>query len=166
MIHRADRADREGTPWCTFLRAPRPVGPIFGDKCPHNSSKKESTSPQRNPGIIPEGPCVLRVCCRRRKTSPHEKGNRIGPVIGRRRKTFPHGGVRPLHQKSTCLTQSTLGPDVLQIWSRYGQNLDRTKPLYSTVRTTGLSTRRTTQRTSKGFLAGHPRCRGCLTRTT
>ena len=29
-----------------------------------------------------------------------------------------HGGVRPFHQKSTCLTQSTLGPDVAQIWSR------------------------------------------------
>ena len=30
----------------------------------------------------------------------------------------PHGGVRPVHQKSTCLTQLTLGPRVVQIWSR------------------------------------------------
>ena len=30
----------------------------------------------------------------------------------------PHGGARPFHQKSTCLTQFTLGPYVLQIWSR------------------------------------------------
>jgi len=29
----------------------------------------------------------------------------------------PLGGVRPFHQKSTCLTQSTLGPNVVQIWS-------------------------------------------------
>jgi len=30
----------------------------------------------------------------------------------------PHGGVRPFHQKSTCLTQLTLVPKVVQIWSR------------------------------------------------
>ena len=30
----------------------------------------------------------------------------------------PHGGVRPFHQKLTCLTQSTLGPDVVKMWSR------------------------------------------------
>ena len=30
----------------------------------------------------------------------------------------PHGGVRPSHQKSTCTTQSILGPCVEQTWSR------------------------------------------------
>ena len=30
----------------------------------------------------------------------------------------PHGGVRPLHQKSTCLTQLSRGPYAVQIWSR------------------------------------------------
>ena len=30
----------------------------------------------------------------------------------------PHGGVRPFHQKSTCLSQLNLGPHVGQIWSR------------------------------------------------
>ena len=30
----------------------------------------------------------------------------------------PHGEVRPFHRKSTCLTQSTLGPYVVQVWSR------------------------------------------------
>jgi len=30
---------------------------------------------------------------------------------------FPHGGLRPLHQKSTCLKQLTLGPYAVQIWS-------------------------------------------------
>jgi len=29
-----------------------------------------------------------------------------------------HGGVRPFHQKSTCLTQLILGPYVVQSWSR------------------------------------------------
>ena len=32
--------------------------------------------------------------------------------------THPHGGVRPFHQMSTCLTQLTLGPYVVQTWSR------------------------------------------------
>ena len=30
----------------------------------------------------------------------------------------PHGGVLPFHPKSTCLPQSTVGPYVVQIWSR------------------------------------------------
>ena len=33
--------------------------------------------------------------------------------------SLPHGGVRPFHRKSTCPTKSTLGPDVVQRWSRY-----------------------------------------------
>jgi len=32
---------------------------------------------------------------------------------------FPHDGVRPFHQKSTCITKLTLGPCVVRIWSRY-----------------------------------------------
>jgi len=43
----------------------------------------------------------------------------------------PHGGGRPFHQKSNCITQITLGPYVVQIWSRYGGNFDPTKPSYS-----------------------------------
>ena len=31
---------------------------------------------------------------------------------------LPHGGIRPFHQKSTCHTQLTLGPYVVQSWSR------------------------------------------------
>ena len=46
--------------------------------------------------------------------------------------SLPHGGVRPFHQKSTCLTQLTLGPYVVQIWPRYGRNFDQTKSAYST----------------------------------
>jgi len=51
-------------------------------------------------------------------------------VTGER--TLPHGGVRPFHQKSTCLTQLTLGRYVVQIWSRYARNLEPTKPSNST----------------------------------
>ena len=32
---------------------------------------------------------------------------------------LPHGGVRPFPQTSAWLTQLTLGPYVVQIWSRY-----------------------------------------------
>ena len=46
----------------------------------------------------------------------------------------PHGGVRPFHQKSTCLAQLTLGPYAVQIWTRYGRNFDATKPACSIVR--------------------------------
>ena len=31
---------------------------------------------------------------------------------------YPHGGARPFHPKSTCITQLTLGPYVEPIWSR------------------------------------------------
>ena len=31
----------------------------------------------------------------------------------------PHGGLRPSHRKSTCLTESISGPYVVQIWPRY-----------------------------------------------
>ena len=34
----------------------------------------------------------------------------------------PHGGARPFHHKSTCLTQSTSGHCVVQIWSRNTPN--------------------------------------------
>ena len=39
----------------------------------------------------------------------------LAPAWWPRNRTVPHGGVRPLHQKSTCLTQLTLGSYVVQI---------------------------------------------------
>ena len=39
-------------------------------------------------------------------------------LSARQRLTLPHGELRPFHQKSTCLTQLTLGPYVMQIWPR------------------------------------------------
>jgi len=45
----------------------------------------------------------------------------------------PHGGVRPFQQKSSCLTQLTLGPNVEQLWSRNVRKSERTKPSNSTV---------------------------------
>ena len=61
------------------------------------------------------------------KQGTRKQGTGISEVLlyassgGRAITTFrsPHGGVRTIHQKSTCLTQSSLGPDVVQIWSRY-----------------------------------------------
>jgi len=41
----------------------------------------------------------------------------------------PHGGVRPVHQKSTCITQLALGPYVVQIWSRNTLELGRNETL-------------------------------------
>ena len=45
---------------------------------------------------------------------------------------LPHGGVRPFHQKSTCLTQLTLATHVVQIWSRNPRISDATNPSNST----------------------------------
>ena len=44
----------------------------------------------------------------------------IRPPVSAKKKSYPypHGGVRSVHQKSICLTQSTLGPYVVQLWSR------------------------------------------------
>ena len=44
----------------------------------------------------------------------------------------PHGGVRPFQKKSTCLTQLTLGPDVVHIWSRDVRKFELTTPSNST----------------------------------
>ena len=47
--------------------------------------------------------------------------------------SIPHGGVRPFHQKSTCLTQLILGPYAVRIWSRIPQNYGGLKASNSTV---------------------------------
>ena len=40
----------------------------------------------------------------------------------------PHGRGQPSHQKSTCLTQLTSGPNVVQIWSRNPQLSEAKQP--------------------------------------
>ena len=45
----------------------------------------------------------------------------------------PHGQVQPVHQKSTCFTQLTSGPSVVQVWSRNVRKSEGTKPASSTV---------------------------------
>ena len=45
----------------------------------------------------------------------------------------PHGGVRPFHQKSTCLTELTVGPYLVHIWTRNVRNPERTERSNSTV---------------------------------
>ena len=48
--------------------------------------------------------------------------------------SYSHGGVRHVHQMSNCLTQSTVGPYVVQIWSLYARNFKPTKTSSSTER--------------------------------
>jgi len=45
---------------------------------------------------------------------------------------YSHGGVRLFIQTSTCLTQSTSGPYVVQIWSRKVRKSEPKKPSNST----------------------------------
>ena len=45
----------------------------------------------------------------------------------------PHGGARPLHQKSIFLAQLTFGSYAVQIWPRTPPILGGTKPAHSTV---------------------------------
>jgi len=57
------------------------------------------------------------------------KGQRqplVAPVL--RTTCRPYGGVLPIHQKSICPTQSTLGPCVVKVWSRNARNFKPTKP--------------------------------------
>jgi len=52
----------------------------------------------------------------------NQKGFNLNPfsykIGGFRCSPSPHGGLRPNHQKSSCLTQLTFCPYVVQIWSR------------------------------------------------
>ena len=72
-------------------------------------------------GLVGERRCPLRqqghllsgFGFRTRKTEPETRN-----LEPQNRKPRPHGGVRPFHSKSTCITQSTLGPHLAQIWSR------------------------------------------------
>jgi len=41
----------------------------------------------------------------------------VEPRFTQREQGVPHGGLRPFHQWSNCITQLTLGPYVVQIWS-------------------------------------------------
>ena len=52
----------------------------------------------------------------------------------------PHGGVRPFHQKSTCLTQSTLRSYLLQTWSYNTPKLgpNETRVAHRTVEQVGV----------------------------
>ena len=45
----------------------------------------------------------------------------------------PHGGLRPFRQTLTCLARSSLGPYVVQLWSRNARNCKPTRPACSTV---------------------------------
>ena len=68
-----------------------------------------------------------RVSRRRSKEQPPRSPTSRPSTSSSTRSLSPHGGARPVHQKSTCLTQLTLGPYVVRIWSRYPSNLEGTK---------------------------------------
>ena len=55
-----------------------------------------------------------------------EHGHPYSLLLRRLKCIVPHGGVRPVHQKSTHLTKLTLGPYVVQIWSRNPRNSEAT----------------------------------------
>ena len=61
-------------------------------------------------------------------------GTRVQVLLGWVELDTPFGGVPFFYQKSTGLTQLTLGTYVVQIWSRYGRNLEPTKPSNCTER--------------------------------
>ena len=66
--------------------------------------------------------------CRRGQVYPPERRGLVSPLS-----FIPHGGVRPSHHESTCLSQSTLGPCMVQIWSRNTRYFEPPEPANSTV---------------------------------
>ena len=52
--------------------------------------------------------------------------------VSQRCPSQPHGGLRPFHQMATCITHLTFGRCAVRNWSRYGRNIDPTKPAYPT----------------------------------
>ena len=64
---------------------------------------------------------------------PYQPFKRVLLCLSGWTRVVPISGVRPFEQNSTCLTQLTSGPDVVQIWSHHGRKFDTTKPAYSTV---------------------------------
>ena len=72
-------------------------------------------------------PCVRPAYLARAASSTHPPprlGNLPSP---------PHGGLRPSHQKPTCLTGLTPGAYVVQVWSRNARNFEPMKPSKATV---------------------------------
>ena len=53
----------------------------------------------------------LPTCCGRRRSCAG-----IGFGVEGQGLRVPHDGLRPSHQKPTCITQLTVGPHVVQIW--------------------------------------------------
>ena len=90
------------------------------------SEYKKNSFPRMNPPLPPRrrgrgGPsiCIKSTVC---------MGVDFHKII-----LLTHGGVRPFHQTSTCLTQLTGGPCVVQIWLRAVRNVEPAKPANSTM---------------------------------
>ena len=56
-----------------------------------------------------ESPCHLLI-----ESLPARQRTSVQAIVA-----SPHGGLRPFHQKSTCIAQSTVGHYLVQMWSRY-----------------------------------------------
>ena len=81
-----------------------------------------------------EGPS--RTCNESKEEEEEKSGPGSGPgfqVPAGLDGVLPHGGLRPFHQKSTCITQLTLGPNAVQIWPRNPRVSEATKPSNLTV---------------------------------
>ena len=63
----------------------------------------------------------------RNRDSEVDRRRELGGGLAPAPRSNPHGGLRPSHQKSTRLAQSTFGPYVVQIWSRTLPILGETK---------------------------------------
>ena len=105
--------------------------PLFNHKPtyrgPSPIRKRTPLGPYRRP--VPRGVLGGLAVSYERDTPVHRRltclfGNKI-PISTRWSTT--------LHQKSTCITQFTLGPRVMQIWSCYSRNFDPTKASSSTM---------------------------------
>ena len=81
--------------------------------------------------------CQTKLCLAKNRGTLQRAGRVIpeNPLMSQHSGEYwaghPHGGVRPRHQKSTCVTQSTLGPNVVKLWSRNPPDLEGTKLTHS-----------------------------------
>ena len=111
-------------------------GAINLHKCATISSMTQSCSSFRCPKVINSYCCPQNSGPGRSRAPRHGRGHQLGRSVQSHARTIPghgwqgcasgqapipHGGLGPFQQKSIRLTQLTLGPCVVQIWSRYSE---------------------------------------------
>ena len=113
----------------------------FADKCRQNGSKVQPISPQKEPWISLEGPCVSQIISVS-PTRPHPLSKVDGSVPRSQTVNFrtvrqAEGSLaegRTFRQQSNYRTPSTFGTNVVQIWSRTPRNYAGSKSAYCTER--------------------------------